>query len=140
MSLMTAFDIVAGLSYDTSLAPAARTASANGTGVDVSLADGPIIAIVAESAAGTGTTPTLAWTVEESDDNSTYAAVPADSLVDANGDATTFTGVTTAANKQVVRLRKQLLKKYIRVVATIGGTTPSFTCRAEIVSVKRFVN
>ena len=99
-----------------SLAPAAAyTTTTNGTGVDISQYSGQI-AFVLEAAAGTGTSPTNAIKIQHSDDNSTF--------VDAN---IAFTGLTTVASRQKVVAVGDNLKRYIRSVQTIGGTTPSYT-------------
>lgn len=123
------FDAYAGISTLVNLFPsAARTSSANGTGVDIADYEGNA-AVVLDSAAGTGTSPTLDVKIQDSDDNSTFADVV----------GATFTQVTGAAasqQKKVIALDKT--RKYIRAVATIGGTTPSFTFSVNILGVKKY--
>ena len=99
------------------LAPiAAVTATGNGTGVDITAYEG-YGQIVLVSAAGTGTSPTLDVKVQESSDDSTYT--------DITGLA--FTQVTDAADiTQMLQIDISGTKKYVRVVDTAGGTTPSF--------------
>lgn len=110
--------------------PAARTASANGTGVDRQAAntgtDGMAV-VYLDSAAGTGTSPTLDFKLQESDDNSSWADVPTGEIV---GGA--FTQVTTAASQQTRYVDLGPRKRYLRGVFTVTGTTPSFTCAAWI--------
>ncbi len=99
----------------------AVTATTNHTSVDTQGLEGQI-ALVLDSAAGTGTSPTLAITLEHSDDNSTFVAVPVGSI---QGGA--FTQVTNAAvSRQTRVVNKNDLKRYVRAVSTVGGTTPSF--------------
>lgn len=107
---------------------AARTATGNGTGVDMQTYDGDVV-LVLDSAAGTGTTPTLAITVEHSDvSGSGYTAI--------SGAA--FTTVTTTASQQELVISKDEAKRYVRVTYTLGGTTPSFTFSVNGLGVKKY--
>jgi len=107
---------------------AARTATGNGTGLDMQTYDGDVVLIL-DSAAGTGTTPTLAVTVEHSDSlGSGYTAI--------SGAA--FTTVTTTASQQKLVVSKDEAKRYVRVTYTIGGSTPSFTFSVNGVGVKKY--
>jgi hypothetical protein len=107
---------------------AARTSTGNGTGVDMQTYDGDLV-LVLDSAAGTGTTPTLAITVEHSDaSGSGYTAI--------SGAA--FTTVTTTASQQKLVISKDEAKRYVRVTYTLGGTTPSFTFSVNGVGVKKY--
>lgn len=108
-------------------AVAARTATGNGTGVDLNDYDGDVVFIL-DSAAGTGTSPTLDVTVEASADNSTFAAV--------SGAA--FTRVTTTAGRQKLVINHDDVARYVRIVYTIGGTTPSFTFSVTAVGLKKY--
>lgn len=100
------------------LAAQTATSTATGTGQDIQVYD-KSAKFILSSTAGTGTTPTLDVVVEHSDVvGSGYAAA-------AGG---TFTQVTdAAASFQTLDVDIRGLKKFIRVVATIAGTTPSFT-------------
>lgn len=95
---------------------AARTTTANGSGVDLQAVKGGAIVIV-DSAAGTGTTPTLDLKLQSSPDNSTWT--------DVSGAA--FTQIINAASQQIFGIDVTKCQRYVRAVATIGGTTPSFT-------------
>lgn len=106
---------------------AARTSTGNGTGVDLIDYDGDVVFIL-DSAAGTGTTPTLDVTVESSADNSTFTAV--------SGAA--FTRVTTTAGRQKLVISHDDAARYVRIVYTIGGTTPSFTFSVTAVGLKKY--
>lgn len=77
-----------------------------------------IVVIVAVTAV-TGTTPTLALAIEQSDDNSSYTAITG------GGTAANI----TAAGNAVINARAT--KPYVRVTSTIGGTTPAFTYRVS---------
>ena len=110
------------------LRPQAATASANGTGVDTQgFAEGMV---VLEVGAVSGTTPTLDVKLQESDDNSTFTDIS----------GATFTQVTAANSSQVKRLAELNVsrKRYIRAVATIAGTTPSFAVAAQILLGTKF--
>lgn len=91
------------------------TSDGNGTGVDLQEYEGEI-AVIASVSAGTGD-HTMDLKIQDSADNSTFA--------DVTGGA--FTQVTTVASQQKISLNSDELKRYIRVVKDIGGTsTPTF--------------
>lgn len=107
---------------------AARTTTANGTGVDLANCRGGA-AVVLDSAAGTGTTPTLDVKLQSSPDNSTWTDA-----------GLAFTQVTNSgASQQVVAIDVTKLQRYVRAVATIGGTTPSFTFSVNLLTDKQYV-
>jgi hypothetical protein len=105
-----------GMSLQNLAATAARTATGQGSAVDVRDFEGPFVAVL-DSAAGTGTTPTCDVKLQDSDDGSTGWA-------DVTGAA--FTQVVAAASRQKLLVTAGT-KRYIRAAWTIGGTTPSFT-------------
>lgn len=105
------------------LATAARTATANGTGVDVTDYEG-MAEVMLDSAAGTGTSPTQDVKLQDSADNSTFADIT----------GATFTQVTTTASQQKISVDLSKARRYVRAVTTIGGTTPSFTFAVSIYS------
>ena len=93
-----------------------RTATANGTGVDVSGYTREAIFIL-DCEAGSGTSPTNDVKIQDSDDNSTFADVS----------GLTFTQVTdAAASHQKISTPADGLRKYVRAVSTLGGTSPVF--------------
>ncbi|MDQ3158803.1 MAG: hypothetical protein M3P98_01540 [bacterium] len=96
-----------------SLVPATRTASANGTGVDTLGYTSVMAVILAGDIDLASTDETYAFKVQDSADNSTFADV---------------TGATTTAtaDNDVKVVRCDGLRRYVRVVATLGGTTPSW--------------
>jgi hypothetical protein len=104
---------IAGKATLYSLIPnaAGRSATATGTGVDVSACKGSIAFVLDSAAASAG--DTLDVTIEHSDaSGSGYTAV--------TGGA--FTQVTSAAAaQQIVALNADSLKKYVRAVGTIAG-------------------
>lgn len=95
---------------------AARTATVNGTGVDARGAIGDALVLL-DSAAGTGTSPTLVVRLQDSDDNAVWADIA----------GATFAQVAAVASAQSIRINGTAARRFIRAVATIGGTTPSFT-------------
>jgi hypothetical protein len=97
-----------------SLAPAARTATANGTGVDLS---GYHTALVLVDA-GSWTDGTHALKLQESDDNSTFTDVGASDLI---GSAPTISSSGTAS--KIYKFGYKGIKRYVRVVTTVSGTT-----------------
>lgn len=110
------------------LAPAAaRTATANGTGVDIRDFQG-ILKVLLNIGAVTGTAPTLDVKIQDSADNSTFA--------DVTGYA--FAQQTAAANL-ALGIDTRNLRRYIRAVMTIGGTTPSFPCAILAIGQKQVI-
>lgn len=107
----------------------------NGTGVDLSNYDAAVLVYVDAPQFGAGS---AVFTVEDSEDNSTFAAVAAAALVNPNtGVADTFTSVTTSSGsiEETLALKKEVLKRYVRVVVTPTGGTGVFT--AQIIAHKR---
>jgi len=108
-------------------ATAAITATGNGTGVDLKDYVGTA-AIILDSTVGTGTTPTSNTKIQDSDDNSTFA--------DVSGAA--FAQVTNAgASQQRIALNVDSVRRYIRVVDTLTGTSPSFTRSVNLLGRKQ---
>lgn len=124
-----------------SLLTQASTAAAgaiNGTGIDLSLYEGPPLVVV--NAPVASASDTITFTVEHSEEASAnYSAVPAAALVDPDtGDPATFTQVTDAvAVFQTRALLRDRLKRYVRVVATTAGSGISVVFAAYIVAQKR---
>lgn len=108
------------------LAPARKTASENGAGIDMQQYVGEVKVILSSSAGG-GTSPTLDVKMQDSDDNSTFA--------DISGAA--FTQVAGTASTQAITLNIDAAKRYIRAVTTIGGTSPTFDMALVAVGVKQ---
>lgn len=94
----------------TSLAPAARTATANGTGVDLQNFHSATIAFVV----GTITDGTHTPTIQESSDNSTYTTVAAGDLIG------TLAALASSTNQ---RVGYKGALRYIRAVSTVAGAT-----------------
>lgn len=106
-----------------SLIPAVRTAAADGTGVDTKGYNSAKAVISAGDIDLADADETYAFKIQDSADNSTFADV---------------TGLTTTvtADNDVKEIRVDglgiTLDRYIRVVLTTGGTTPSIPCSAMI--------
>lgn len=103
-------DLKNNLQNVTSLAPAARNASANGTGVDLQGFDAAMISFVV----GAITDGTHVPSIEESSDNSVFSAVAAADLIGTLGNL-------AASTNQSVGYRGG--KRYIRAVSTVSGAT-----------------
>ena len=110
-----------------SLIPAAAvTATANGTAVDIKDFIGNL-QVLLDAGAGTGTTPTLDIKLQDSPDNVTFTDIAGKS----------FTQVTAAASRQQMVLNTDACARYVRAVATLGGSTPSFPVSVQAVGVKQ---
>ena len=121
---------ILGASVLSLLDPAERSASANGSAVDILNYEGQAAAIL-QSAAGTGTSPTLDVKLQDSADGSTGWA-------DITGAAFTQVG-NAAASAQVLKFNASAVRRYIRAVATVGGTTPLFACAVSFVGKKQII-
>jgi len=97
------------------LPTAAHAATVNGASVEMHRHSGRA-ALVLESAAGTGTSPTLDVSLEDSDDGVSWAAT-----------GVAFAQVTTVASRQMLGVDVDSLRRHVRARAVIGGTGPSFT-------------
>lgn len=104
--------------------PATRTSTLTGSSCDFLHGDGQCTAIQ-QVGTVTGTDPTCAGKIQESDDESTWS----------NISGATFTTVTGSTNLQSISFRRS--KRYLRYVATIGGTSPSFPLAALIFEQKK---
>ena len=112
---MNTRDIHTTLAIASSLNPAARTASANGTAVDC--AGYTRVAFAVQNGVVTDGTHTI--TVEESDvSGSGYAAVPA---ANRYGTLPVLASTTTAGT--VAEFSIYPTKRYVRVVTTVAGAT-----------------
>lgn len=111
-------------------AVAARTATGDGSGVDLQAYDGDLALILDAAAAGAGTNPTLDVTVEHSDESAANFTQIG---------STAFTRVTNTAARQILAISKDEAKRYVRVKYTIGGTnSPSFTFSVTGVALKKY--
>jgi hypothetical protein len=97
------------LAMTQSLTPAARTASANGAGVDLANCGRNMIVV----AAGAVTDGTHTPAVQESDDNSSFTAVAAADL------AGSLVAITANSVQRVGYLGA---KRYVRVAVTVTGS------------------
>lgn len=110
-----------------SLVPAVRTTNGNGTGVDLQDADGTCFGLLYVGTVS-GTTPTLDVTFEESDTSGgTYAAITGAAIAQ-----------VTASNK-LLGINFKRSKRFVRAVATFGGTSPSFASAVLVLGVKKQV-
>lgn len=106
----------------------AKTATFNATGLDLKDYIGNVL-VVQNVGTVSGTSPTLDGTIEDSADNSTFAAV--------TGYA--FTQVTASNSTQTMNVDTRKVRRYIRYTGTIGGTSPSFTMGVTIHGLKQVV-
>lgn len=99
---------------------AAQTSTVTSSGFDTLGYDGQL-QVIQSVGTVSGTTPTLNGKIQHSIDNGST-----DPFADITG--ATFTQVTASNATQAITLDRNATKRYIRVVGTIAGTTPSFTC------------
>ena len=130
---MTAFyDLGTGVTAaDNIQGTVTATSTQTGSAVNVAQRKGAGTLIL-DCAAGTGTSPTLSVSIQDSADGSTGWALVTHPI---NG-AMTFTTVTTTASQQALTFDVDQCRGYIRAVGTITGTSPSFAYSVNLVSRK----
>ena len=99
-----------------SLRPDARTTTEDGIGVDTSRFSS--CSVVLEVGTVSGSSPTLDIKIQESDDNSSFSDIT----------GAVFTQVIASDKSQEIAIENlnTTRKKFLRAVATIGGSTPVF--------------
>lgn len=126
------FDILASRAkVGESIANASLVANTNGTGVDLQQCIGDVLFLISCGLATAGTTPTMDFKVQDSADNTTFADVT----------GATFTQVTGAAGNglQTKVIKKDKLKRYVRLVGTIGGTSsPAFPAAGLVLALQNY--
>tara|TARA_R100000234_G_scaffold48390_2_gene28930 strand:- start:57 stop:440 length:384 start_codon:yes stop_codon:yes gene_type:complete len=109
-------------------ATGAVTSTATSSAIDLLEYDGDVL-LVLDCAAGTGTSPTLDVKITNSDaSGGTYT--------DLSGAA--FTQVVDAASMQTLVINKDSAERYIKIVQTITGSSPSFTFSINLIGVKKY--
>ena len=110
------------------VATAAVTSTATSSAIDLLEYDGDVMLIL-DSAAGGGSSPTLDIKVTESEaTGGTYT--------DLSG--ASFTQVTGSASMQTLAINKDECKRFIKIVQTIGGSSPTFTFSINLVGLKKY--
>lgn len=117
---MTTRDLKSNIDAEQSLAPAARTASANGTGVDLRGHDSALALI----SIGAYTDGEYSFKLQESDDDGVSDAYADVAAADLQG---SFSAVNDASGQNALqRVGYAGTKRFIRAVVTEGGSpTPS---------------
>ena len=121
---------IGSLALQSVLPTAVVTASANGAAIDLKNYIG-ITALILDSSAGTGTTPTLDNKIQDSDDGITFADIVP---------PVAFAQVTSGgASQQRIALNADGARRYVRLVSTVAGTTPSFTYSVNLLGRKQVI-
>ena len=116
------------LEISAAVASASVTATATSSAIDLKEFDGDVL-LVLNCAAGTGSSPTLDIKVQDSDETGgTYG--------DLSG--ATFTQVTTSASVQTLEVNKDECKRFIKLVQTVGGSSPVFVYGISLVGAKKY--
>ena len=116
------------LEISAAVASASVTATATSSAIDLKEFDGDVL-LVLNCAAGTGSSPTLDIKVQDSDETGgTYA--------DLSG--ATFTQVTDSASLQTLEVNKDECKRFIKIVQTVGGSSPVFVYGISLIGAKKY--
>lgn len=105
--------------------PATRTATFQNSWLDVRQYEGDIVAVQTVGTVG-GTTPTLDGSFEDADDISGTGAAALSGA--------SFGQVTASSSTKKLVIGAGRSRGFIRYVATIGGTTPSFPMAVVVLS------
>jgi|GEM_PF-5725316 len=119
----------------------ANAATLDGTSVDIGELEGSLILVVDAALASTG--ESMAFAVQHSYDGTTWAAVPAAALVNAEtGVATTITvNTASVAVNDRVALKRDLLRRFVRVQGTATGNgTPAYAIAAYIAGLRKYAS
>ena len=106
---------------------ATRPATGQSSGIDVRDYDGDLVFVLDTTGGGSGSSPTLDVTIEDSADNSSFSAL--------SGAA--FTQVTASASAQTLEVSADNCKRYVRIKYTIGGTA-SYTFSVNAIGLKKY--
>ena len=116
------------LDITAAVASASVTATATSSAIDLKEFDGDVL-LVLNCAAGTGSSPTLDIKVQDSDETGgTYG--------DLSGAA--FTQVTDSASLQTLEVNKDECKRFIKLVQTVGGSSPVFVYGISLIGAKKY--
>ncbi len=116
------------LEISAAVASASVTATATSSAIDLKEFDGDVL-LVLNCAAGTGSSPTLDIKVQDSDETGgTYG--------DLSGAA--FTQVTDSASLQTLEVNKDECKRFIKIVQTVGGSSPVFVYGISLIGAKKY--
>ena len=116
------------LDITAAVASASVTATATSSAIDLKEFDGDVL-LVLNCAAGTGSSPTLDIKVQDSDETGgTYG--------DLSG--ATFTQVTDSASVQTLEVNKDECKRFIKIVQTVGGSSPVFVYGVSLIAAKKY--
>jgi len=110
------------------VATAAVTSTATSSAIDLLEYDGDVLLIL-DSAAGGGSSPTLDIKLTESDETG-------GTFTDLSG--ATFTQVVDAASMQTLTINKDSSKRFVRIVQTVGGSSPTFTFSINLIGLKKY--
>lgn len=104
------------------------TVATNGASLDLQGYNGNILAILTSEAGG-GTSPTLDVKIQDSADNSSFADVS----------GSVFAQIVGTESHQEISVDPRAVRRYVRMVATITGTSPVFDCAGLFIGGKQTI-
>ena len=107
-----------------------RNADLDGTAIDLQAYEG-VGLFSLNSGAGTGTAPKLAAKLQ-------HCATSGGTYADVTGGG--FADVEDAAVLEILKLNVANLKRYVKLIGTLTGTTPVFDYGAEFIGIKKAVS
>ena len=87
------------------------------------------ILFVADIGAGGGTAPTLQLQVQDSADNSSFSNITGNNQI---------ANVTTSASLATLVVPQATLRQYVRIIATVGGSSPSYLLSVSAICTKKY--
>jgi hypothetical protein len=127
------------LRIEASIPAKSVSATENGAAIDISDTEGSLLVVVSSPVASASDTVT--YTVQHSYNGTTgWEAVPAAALIDPEtGAPDTFTQVTDAvAVFETLGLKRDSLRRFVRVVATIAGSTVTAIVSGYIIAQRKY--
>jgi len=124
---MSAGRSAGGLSSLAIAVPVSSSSTRTGSGVDLQGYEGQIH-FTLQCGAVSGTTPTLDGKLQDSADNSSFADVT----------GATFAQCTTSNDKRDLTLDVRNLRRYVKVVLTIAGSSPVFLNAVSAVALPKY--
>jgi len=109
--------------------------AANGTGVDLEDYEG-LGLILMNISPGTDANETITFTLEDSADNSSFAAITAAVGATALATAVAYNAAAALRCKSAV-INVNQARRYLRVVCAVAGTTPCFTGSISFAGIKK---
>jgi hypothetical protein len=121
-------DLNNGITYASLFKPDVETSTITGSAVDVTSYKGKL-KVTQDVGTVSGTSPTLDGKIQDSEDGSTDWTDVSDA---------TFTQVTASNDIQSIGVDTRAVRKYVRYVGTMAGSSPSYDIGVSFIGEKQY--